>query len=30
MSSDPAIVELIHMAQESDAADRLLTIGQAL
>lgn len=28
--SDPAIVELIHRAQEGDAADRLLTIGQAL
>lgn len=28
--SDPAIVELIHRAQDGDAADRLLTIGQAL
>lgn len=28
--SDPAVVELIHHAQESDAADRLLTIRQAL
>ena len=28
--SDPAIIELIHQAQESDAADRELTIKQAL
>lgn len=28
--SDPATIELIHHAQESDAADRLLTIRQAL
>lgn len=28
--SDPAVVELIHHAQEGDAADRLLTIPQAL
>lgn len=27
---DPEIVELIHHAQESDAADRLLTVRQAL
>lgn len=28
--SDPAIIELIHHAQEGDAADRLLTVRQAL
>jgi SP family general alpha glucoside:H+ symporter-like MFS transporter len=28
--SNPATIELIHHAQESDAADRLLTIRQAL
>ena len=28
--SDPGIVELIHHAQESDAADRLLTVREAL
>ena len=28
--SDPAIIELIHQAQESDAVDRELTIKQAL
>jgi SP family general alpha glucoside:H+ symporter-like MFS transporter len=28
--ANPEIVELIHHAQESDAADRLLTIRQAL
>jgi SP family general alpha glucoside:H+ symporter-like MFS transporter len=28
--NDPAIVELVHMAQEGDAADRLLTVSQAL
>jgi hypothetical protein len=28
--NDPTIIELIHQAQESDAADRLLTIKQAL
>jgi SP family general alpha glucoside:H+ symporter-like MFS transporter len=28
--SDPATIELIHHAQEGDAADRLLTIRQAL
>jgi hypothetical protein len=28
--SDPGIVELVHYAQQSDAADRLLTVGQAL
>ena len=28
--SNPDIVELIHHAQESDAADRLLTVRQAL
>ena len=28
--SKPEIIELIHHAQESDAADRLLTVRQAL
>jgi SP family general alpha glucoside:H+ symporter-like MFS transporter len=28
--NDPTIIELIHQAQESDAADRALTIMQAL
>lgn len=28
--SNPDVVELIHHAQESDAADRLLTVRQAL
>lgn len=28
--SNPDTVELIHLAQESDAADRLLTVRQAL
>lgn len=28
--SNPEIIELIHHAQESDAADRLLTVRQAL
>lgn len=28
--SDPAVIELIHHAQEGDAADRLLTIREAL
>ncbi len=28
--NDPAIIELIHQAQEGDAADRLLTVGQTL
>ncbi len=28
--NDPSTVELIHHAQESDAADRLLTVRQAL
>lgn len=28
--TDPTIIELIHQAQESDAADRLLTIREAL
>jgi SP family general alpha glucoside:H+ symporter-like MFS transporter len=28
--SDPEVIELIHHAQESDAADRLLTVRQAL
>jgi hypothetical protein len=28
--NDPAVIELIHQAQESDAADRELTIKQAL
>lgn len=28
--NDPAIIELIHHARESDAADRLLTVRQAL
>jgi hypothetical protein len=28
--NDPTIIELIHQAQDSDAADRLLTIKQAL
>lgn len=28
--NDPLIVELIHQAQESDAADRQLTIKEAL
>jgi SP family general alpha glucoside:H+ symporter-like MFS transporter len=28
--SDPQVVDLIHHAQESDAADRLLTVRQAL
>lgn len=28
--SNPDVIELIHRAQESDAADRLLTIRQAL
>jgi SP family general alpha glucoside:H+ symporter-like MFS transporter len=28
--NDPTIVELIHQAQESDAADRQLTIRQAI
>jgi len=28
--NDPSVIELIHQAQESDAADRELTIKQAL
>jgi MFS transporter, SP family, general alpha glucoside:H+ symporter len=28
--NDPTIIELIHRAQEGDAADRLLTIREAL